>query len=235
MKPLHNPLSTLGIDFEFVDAVDGRHGLDPQYEDQIDRAEARRRGRILSDSEFACALSHITVYRHIVSKQITYALILEDDAVPSPKLVEFLAGHHYRDADLIQLYSTRAYVRRSGSKRLFGAHISYVRTPRLNTASAVAYTVSYRAALHFVLHAVPVTKEADWPLCIEALLMKRQFRVISPPLVEHSSAESIISKYGRREREDRRRIFGIAIPPFRRILESAYARAPYKLIAKRLP
>ena len=75
-------LHHLGIEFEFVDAVDGRHGLDPQYEDQIDRVATRRAGRILSDAEFACALSHISVYQRIVLENIAYALILEDDAVP---------------------------------------------------------------------------------------------------------------------------------------------------------
>ena len=237
-EAISKALNRLGIEFEFVDAVDGRHGLDPKYEDQIDRAAARRRGRILSDAEFACALSHINVYRHIVSENIAYALILEDDATPYPKLVEFLAGSYYREADLIQLYSTRAYVRRRGSKRLLDTYTSYLHTPHLNAASTVAYTVSYRAAFLFATYAVPVNNQADWPWCIEDLVARRQCRVIYPHLVGHGLGErneSLIHTYGRREREERRRILGIAIPPFRRILESAYARVPYKLIAKRLP
>ena len=231
-------LYALGIKFEFVDAVDGRHGLDPKYEDQIDRAAALRRGRILSDAEFACALSHINVYRHIVSENIAYALILEDDATPFSKLVEFLVGGYYREADLIQLYSTRAWVRRRGAKQLLNTHTSYLRTPRLNVACAVAYTISNQAAFHLATHAVPVNKEADWPWCLEDLIAKRQCRVIAPPLVGQASDDggtSLIHTHGRKKREDRRRIFGIAIPPFRRIMESASTRAFYKLLAKRLP
>ena len=231
-------LANLGIEFEFVDAVDGRYGLDPQYEDQIDRTAAQRRGRILSDAEFACALSHILIYRRIVSENIAYALILEDDALPSSKLVEFLAGGYYREADLIQLYSTRAWVRRRGAKRLLTTHTSYLRTPRLNVACAVAYTVSNQAAFHLATHAIPVNKEADWPWCLEDLIAKRQCRVIAPSLVGQASDNggvSLIHAHGRRKREDRRRIFGIAIPPFRRLVESASTRALYKLLAKRLP
>ena len=148
-ETISRSLSKLGLEFEFVDAVDGRHGLDPQYEDQIDRAATRRAGRILSDAEYGCALSHLALYRRIVSENIAYALVLEDDARPSPKLVEFLVGHHYREADLIQLHCSRPYVRRQGAKKLLDTHTSYLRTHRLKVACTVAYTVSYAASPPF--------------------------------------------------------------------------------------
>ena len=233
-------LANLGIEFEFVDAIDGRYGLDPQYEDQIDRVAARRAGHILSDSEFACALSHITIYQRIVSQNIAYALILEDDALPSPQLVNFLTGCYYRDADLTQLYYSRAYVRWQGAVRvLFDSHVSYLHAPRLKVTGAVAYTVSYQAALHFVKYALPINREADWPLCIQDLIAKRQCRVICPPLVGHPPVEqkqkqSVLSKHGRTENKEKRRFLGMYVPPFRRMVES-WGRAPYKLLAKRLP
>ena len=236
-KAISQSLQTLGIAFEFVDAVDGRHGLDPQYEDQIDRVGAHRAGYILSDAEFGCALSHIHLYRRIVADNLAYALILEDDARPSPKLVEFLAGRHYHEADLIQLYCARPYVRWTGAQELFYPYTSYLRTPRLQAAGCVAYTISYTAAFHFMTHAVPVMKEADWPLCIEALIAKRQSRVIYPSLVGHPTREetdSILNRYGRKENRNQRRFFGMYIPPFRRMMKS-WGRAPYKLLAKRLP
>ena len=68
-------LDGLGLPFEFVDAVDGRRGLPPEYESQIDRPLAQKKGGILSDAEFACALSHINIYRRIVSENIDYALV----------------------------------------------------------------------------------------------------------------------------------------------------------------
>lgn len=235
---ISHSLCTLGLAFEFVDAVDGRHGLDPQYEDQVDRIAARRRGRILSDAEFACALSHINVYRRIVSENVAYALILEDDAIPSPELVEFLAGHYYRDAELTQLFiHNRIYVGRRGTYALLHQHTSYLRAPRVKVTSALAYTVSYRAALHFVNHAVPIAQEADWPTCIEALIKKRQCRVIYPPLVgqpPRHQGQSLISPHGRMDNERSRRFFDIYIPTYGKMLES-WARAPYKLLSKRLP
>ncbi len=232
-------LRQLGIEFEFVDAVDGRHGLDPQYEDQIDRVAAQRAGHILSDSEFACALSHLTIYRRIVSKNIAYALILEDDAIPSPQLIDFLTGRYYHNADLTQLYYSRAYVRYQGTQHLLGCYTSYLHAPRLKVTGAVAYTISFQAALHFVKYALPVNREADWPLCIQDLIAKQQCRVIYPSLVGHPPVEqkqqqSVLSNYGRTENKENRRFLGMYIPPFRRMVES-WGRAPYKLFAKRLP
>lgn len=233
-------LANLGIEFEFVDAIDGRHGLDPQYENQIDRVAAQRAGHILSDSEFACALSHLTVYRRIVSENIAYALILEDDAIPSPQLVNFLTGYYYHDAELTQLYYSRAHVCWQGKVRvLFDSHTSYLHAPHLKVTGAVAYTLSYQAARHFVKYALPVNREADWPLCIQDLIAKRQCRVIYPPLVGHPPVEqkqtqSLLSKHGRTENKESRRFLGMYVPPFRRMVES-WGRAPYKLFAKRLP
>ena len=116
-RRISRSLSDIGLQFEFFDAVDGRNGLDEESERQIDRDASRRlEGRILSNAEFACALSHINVYRKIIADTIPYALILEDDITARPSLIDFLEDKHYQDADLTQLYSThnRFYVRRGG-------------------------------------------------------------------------------------------------------------------------
>ena len=94
-RSIASHLNQLGISFEFWDAVDGRNGLPTMYERQIDRQAAKKAGRALSDTEYACALSHITLYRRIVADRIPYALIFEDDALPLPSLLDFLAGKHW--------------------------------------------------------------------------------------------------------------------------------------------
>ncbi len=124
-------LDGLGLPFEFFDAVDGRQGFPPERESEIDRTEAWRKGNFLTDAEFACALSHIDVYRRIVSENIDHALVLEDDVIPQPDLVRYLAGRHYEDASLTQLgqSSPKIYVRRSGAKHLFDGYRSHLRAP----------------------------------------------------------------------------------------------------------
>jgi len=180
-------LQGLGIPFEFLDAVDGRQGLPPEYKPQIDRAESQRRGRLLADADYACALSHIKAYRRIVAEEIPHALVLEDDALPQPALTDFLAGKHYEQASVTQLYvGSYPYVRRSGAQRLFGDYTSWILAPIMR-GGAVAYIVSRDAARHFVDHAVPITGAADWPDCAADIVARREWRIVHPLLCHHPS------------------------------------------------
>jgi len=169
-------LDRLKLSFEFVDGVDGRNGLPPEYEHQIDRVATRKAGRRLSDAEFACALSHIAIYRRIVTENIDYALMLADDHKPLPALVRYLQDKHYQDAELTQLRYAEAYVRKGEVKPLFDTYQSYLRAPKMNITGSCGCVVSSVAAQHFIDHAVPITKEADWPDCIETLVRCRQRR-----------------------------------------------------------
>jgi len=234
-------LDGLGLPFQFADAVDGRRGLPPERESEIDRTEARRKGNFLTDAEFACALSHIDVYRRIVSESIAHALVLEDDAVPRPDWVPYLAGRHYEDAALTQLVChdrKAAYVGRSGAKRLFDGYRSHPRTPGFNLIGASGYVISHRAARHFIDGALPVTGVADWPDCVEALVARRECRIVHPFLVLHPDHGASLIERSRRRNNDRnkemRRVLGVYVPPFRRTVD-AWKRAPMKPFRRRLP
>ncbi len=236
-ETISRALDSINIRFEFFDAIDGRNGLDPVYEHEIDRSAARRNGHLLSDGEYACALSHKYVYREIVDHKIPYALVLEDDALPYHQLRDFISRHHYRDAELTQIYCTHQglYVRRRGAKRIFGKHTSYLRAGRLKCPGAVAYTISNQAARHFVQYATPVKHAADWPECVETLVKQESCRVIYPPLVGHSHerSNSLIDGGGRRAIMEKRKFFGVYLPPLRKMARSC-ARVPHKLISARL-
>ena len=92
-ESIRKRLDDLQIPFEFVDAIDGRNGLDPIYEKDIDRPGTKReQGHGLTDAEYACALSHIKVYRQIVQNNIDWALVFEDDAIPTPDLKTYIGG-----------------------------------------------------------------------------------------------------------------------------------------------
>ncbi len=190
---IRNRLDGLGIGFELLDAVDGRQGLPPEYESQIDRTETKRFGRLLADADYACALSHINVYRRLVAEGLPYALILEDDAHPTPTLPRYLAGKYYEDAWVTQLYvGSYPYVRWTGAKRLFANHTSHVLAPILR-GGAVAYIVSQEAARFFLDRALPVTSAADWPDCARDIVARRQWRVVHPLLCMHPSHQEQIS------------------------------------------
>ena len=194
-------LKTLNLPFEFVDAVDGRSGLDPEHEREVDRVSTRRNGKIMTDADFACALSHVKVCRRIVRDNIPWALVFEDDAVPSTHLLGYLRGRYYEQTDLAQLYHGRTYVRRTGSRPLFGPYRAWLRT-RARSTIACAYVISLRGAKLIATRAVPVCQVADWPDCVDDLVKERRAEVIFPHLAEHPKGESILSAHGRRANTD---------------------------------
>ena len=234
-ETISNSLNDLGIGFEFVDAVDGRHGLDADNEMRIDRQAAKKAGRHLTDAEFACALSHINVYGRIVQENIAYALVLEDDAIPYPDLVRYLKDEMFWPLDITQLHFNVARVNRWGSREVFGTYRLYFRLPKLKVASTNGYVVSNYAARLFLKYGYPVSREADWPQCIEMLIAQKRCGLIYPKLIghPHGNEQSVINNYGRKMDKEKRRLFGIYIPPRQKLFDS-YVRAPRKIFSKYL-
>lgn len=87
------------IDFQFVDAIDGRtHRLPNGY----DGAQIIRHG-FGSESLLGCTLSHRRVHRMIASGQSDLALVLEDDAKLSPEFAQAVANAAQLDFDVLKL------------------------------------------------------------------------------------------------------------------------------------
>src|SRR5690625_2715287 len=103
-RSIREQCAELGLEFEFFDAIDGRTGLAPEFEVEIDRGAAEiRHHRPLSDAEFACALSHRRIYQRILERGLPGAVVLEDDAILSRQFALFIGGKGYEQADLIQI------------------------------------------------------------------------------------------------------------------------------------
>lgn len=79
------------LPFEFFDAIDGQT-LTP---DQWARYDARQAqdsiGRELVPGEIAVALSHLTLYQRMIDQNLDEVLILEDDVVLKPEVLEILS------------------------------------------------------------------------------------------------------------------------------------------------
>ena len=77
-------LKNLGVEFEFVDAVEGK---------ALSAAEIQgllAPGASLSPGQVGCYLSHLKAYQMIVDRKIPAALILEDDARLGPDALKLL-------------------------------------------------------------------------------------------------------------------------------------------------
>ena len=179
--PLLDALAAQGIACEVVLGVDGRNGLPPEHEAEVDRPGTRARlGRPMSDAEYACALSHQRVYALILQRGLAGAVVLEDDAIPQPGFGAFLATGAHEGADLTLFDyddKTRA-LRGTGRAALPGVTLWTLATTRHLTTG---YAISARGAAWLRREGLPIRTVADWPCDITRL----GARVVSPRLILH--------------------------------------------------
>lgn len=87
-------LKSLGLEYEVVNAVDGKKLSEKQI------SEVVREGLSYDCGVVGCYLSHIMVYKIIVERNISTALILEDDAMLNSNIVQMLrSGLSYVEFD----------------------------------------------------------------------------------------------------------------------------------------
>jgi len=185
---LLSDLKQRSIRYELHYGVDGRAGLDARFEPLINRSLTLIRvGRHLSDGEYACALSHLSIYELILSRELPGAIVLEDDAVLAPGFSDFVAKRGFGAADIVLLGHHRTRVRRSRPCSLPGGCVGYrIASPPSGT---YGYCISRRAAAIICARGVPLSKGADWPYDIARL----NSLAVCPALVDFERAGSHIA------------------------------------------
>lgn len=182
----------LGLDFQFIDAVDGRQGLPVQFEHLVDRPGAvALAGYSMSDGEFACGLTHQLAYARIIDEDLPGAIIFEDDAILTWLFRDFYTSAQYEAGDLIQLYHYNGAI-----SRLRPGPRGPLKLMRLtaNSWMAVGYSISRHGAETLRQHSLPLRARADWP-CDTFRLMAHYVTV--PRAVLHpapTASQSTINK-----------------------------------------
>lgn len=173
-------LEQIGLEYTLHFGVDGRRGLSETHEFLVDRTEAQRRhGRALTDTEFACSLSHREVYEIVLKNELEGALILEDDAIVDTRLADFVKKRAYLASDITMLDHSHARV---WGKEILLPDASMARTLALPSCLNTAYSVSNAGCRHLFDSSSPVVSQADWPgdICsIGAIALLQQ--IVSHP------------------------------------------------------
>ena len=176
-------MQALDLSFTFVDAVDG-HRLTPEQEALVDREWwRRRRGDRLRPAEIGCALSHALLYRRLVEERVEQAIVLEDDARLTPMFAEFARGGFPlpEAVGVVVLHCYRnQFARHDGGRDIAHGHRLYRPFGRL--LGTCAYYVTRASASALYDAAVPIWRQADWPLPIADTLGARG---LEPPIVHH--------------------------------------------------
>ena len=189
-------LERLGLEFSFTNAVVGR---DIHYTEK-NRLCSQKRQRFLrsplSNGALGCLMSHRAIWQKMLEDGIDSALILEDDAIITPEILdvlprlEKLKGHF----DVISLHDMK------GLPLIDIAQISdshRLTTTRYNNIGAVSYVISQKAAKHLLDLSLPALFEVD-------VLMNRwwdhglQTLLVTPQVVNEDHSPSTIG-YGKAE------------------------------------
>ena len=178
-KFMEAQLSTLGLEAEFVESVDGlelsEETIKANYNDQ-DRSDTDTQR--MTPTEIGCAWSHRNVYKRLIDSDEKYALVLEDDAILPPEIVPFLEliPKIPSDWELISLcwsnlIKMKPYIFRwKFPFNLYNQHKFGLGSPtreyRLGELlvpifRAVAYIVSRQGAEVLTRHNTPITSLAD--------------------------------------------------------------------------
>lgn len=183
-------LNSLGIQYEVVDAVDGRT-LDEQQIETITNESSKN----LHRGAIGCYLSHIGVYEKLVSRNQTVALVLEDDARLSGKVVPLLAtGIETLDFDYCFLDSDDHNDRGqifydASSARKTGNGYSYYRLSD-GPQTLHAYLITLNAARNRLQYAFPIEKPID---LYDHLPYPIRFAAIINPKLAWVSEQSLVS------------------------------------------
>ncbi len=209
---LLSTLTTAGIEYEMIWGIDGRSGLPAKYEPMIDRATARQYlGRDMSDGEFACALSHLSIYQAFLKTGLPGAVVFEDDAVITPGFLKVYESLETPPCDLLFLDHRRTYVN-PGNKMTLGSGFGAVEAT-IPPFLANGYVISREGAEYILANALPLSRPADWP-CDLGPLTKY---ACTPRLVDHPDKASSNSSLEQGRRKPKR-------PRIHRFLRKEYWR-----------
>ncbi|GEO03213.1 hypothetical protein AAE02nite_08770 [Adhaeribacter aerolatus] len=188
-------MKKLKINFTFFEAFDG-HSFS---EDELKKHVKPNHGylREFTPGEVGCFLSHYSVLKKIVDKQIPYALVLEDDVELSPRFPTLLnqVETEIKQGDVICFYVSVPEPCRFYKEDQIDKDYFYIRPFQEElVVGAAAYLVTNDAAQKLVQNIVPMDNVIDdWRAWIRKKFIK-DFKIVFPHPVDLSDVYSDINE-----------------------------------------
>lgn len=186
--------------FQRFDAVDGRLLAEDIMRGKVDRDFfIRWYGRPPSVGEVGCTLSHLGVYERILDMQSRFALVLEDDALVTPAVVELLeerALHDWMAADrprVLLLSAADRFLRRGG----FAVGARHRAQRVRNAWLAHGYLINRAAARLLLMRQRPIRFLVDDWLDLD-MVYGLQVYCVQPPCVRLHATSTVSSLDGDR-------------------------------------
>jgi glycosyl transferase, family 25 len=181
-----NQLNDLDVPFQIIEAVDGAKLSNQEVRNNKEYGiwKCGLRTRYLLNEEIGCVLSHMKIYRKMISEGIELACILEDDNDYNKELKDFLVFETINVVDWDLLYLghhagrlNKGIRSRNKKKVLNNYHIGEAIEVPFGT---YAYIIRKEAAEKLLNNCFPISKPADHYTGNAPSLGIRTF-VVSPP------------------------------------------------------
>lgn len=192
-------LQNQGLEFEFIQAVDGLK-LSDEYLKDICDFEAMKLSRpwLLKKGVYGCALSHLAIYKRMVEDNIPFACVFEDDVILDAALKKCLV--EIKDIikynEVILLFTQNNHTPITFSKinvtKLSGNQMVLYPMASYMLGSAAGYIITKDAAEKMLNEVIPIRYAADdWNAYYELGAVKN-IRCVIPFVVKPAGLKSSI-------------------------------------------
>lgn len=191
-------MAMTGLDYQFIEAADytqiGKEGLE-----KFCHPNSLATDYTMTGPMYCCAYSHVLAYQYMVSNNLPYCLIVEDDAVLPPHLVELLTALEKIIAknEVISLFchSNGPVEISSKCRTLINAEYELVYPVNIRQVrSTVAYVISLASAKGIIQKAFPIYCQSDsWGRFYEYGAIN-SFRIVNPQYCRTAHFSSTIGK-----------------------------------------
>ena len=180
----------LGItNYEFIEAVYGASLSDKEIADQVFDYPACK----LTPGEIGCSLSHIHIYQKMMTENIPYALVLEDDVTLPDDLGEFLKAIVPAINVPFSKIITLAEANKISLLKKFSSYKSLGEYTAVTAFCTYAYLVNLEATKSLSKHLLPVKYEADMLIHFRENGWLKQFNVLYPQYIHPMDGFSDLS------------------------------------------
>lgn len=183
-------LKRLGVqNYEFIEAVYGKD-LTPEFiADNVYDYPACA----LTPGEIGCSLSHIGIYKNMISENIPYAMILEDDVILPDDFLDMLEAIRISIDVAQSKIITLGEANKISPLREYFTFKKYKEYTAVTAFCTYAYLVNIAAARSLSQHLLPIKYEADMMIHFRENGWLDQFNVIHPQYIKPIEEYEVLS------------------------------------------
>jgi GR25 family glycosyltransferase involved in LPS biosynthesis len=177
-------LKSLKINYKIFYAIDGKNqnNFKILYKKYNKKKCLNELGRDMTYTEISNAEGHLRIYKYIINKNISNAVIMEDDCYPSKLLCDWLKLDYFfskKKYDIIQIYHSFGLVYKKSLELILDKFFIYKACFPLPYTTC--YQITQKACKYITDRNKRVSRLVDWPINFHSNKIKQH--VVLPYIV----------------------------------------------------